>query len=47
VIVEVDSRVKGQAGSGSDYDGGIVFKPEVPFEKGKKLYRSYAMMLLS
>ncbi len=33
LVVEVGSRVKGQAGFGTDYDGGIVFRPETPWEK--------------
>lgn len=37
VIVEVGSRVKGQAGFDTDYDGGIVFKPETPWEKREEV----------
>lgn len=33
IVVEVGSRIKGQAGFDTDYDGGIVFRPETPWEK--------------
>ncbi len=33
VVIMVGSRVKGQAGLSTDYDGGLVFKPNTPWEK--------------
>jgi|GEM_PF-343064 len=33
IFVEVGSRVKGQAGFETDYDGGVVFRPETTWEK--------------